>query len=156
LVSEPNFGRLFSLYEKDEMNPTCRLAIIESFLVIAKNIGLRKLFLKRSYLNPLMKSCLKLIEIAKDVQNSNSDYKANPLYLQISLTSIRLLCTVCTVRTNRFYIPGETSIAERLRKRSFDTGTFTLMTHLYSELTTILDLAQPTIVSNNNVLTLNP
>jgi len=70
LVSDTNLSRLFALYEQDEMQPTCRLAIVESFLVIAKNIGLRKLFLKTSYISPLMKSCLKLIDIAKDVQST--------------------------------------------------------------------------------------
>lgn len=38
---------------------------------------------------------------------------------------------VCTVRTNRFYVPGETNIAERLRKKSLDTGLFTLLQHIY-------------------------
>jgi hypothetical protein len=46
---------------------------------------------------------------------------------------------VCTVRTNRFHIPGETGIAERLRKRSFDTGTVTLLQHLFAELTSLKD-----------------
>ena len=34
---------------------------------------------------------------------------------------------VCTVKTSRFYIPGETTISERLRKASFDCGIFTLL-----------------------------
>jgi len=48
----------------------------------------------------------------------------------ISVTSLKILATVCTVKTNKFYIPGETSIAERLRKKAFDTGTFTLLCHM--------------------------
>lgn len=41
---------------------------------------------------------------------------------------------LCTVKTNRFYIPGETSISERLRKSAFDSGTYTLMHHLNKHL----------------------
>jgi hypothetical protein len=45
--------------------------------------------------------------------------------------TLRLLCTICTVKTNRFYIPGETNIVERLRKESFDKGIFAALTHIY-------------------------
>ena len=49
-------------------------------------------------------------------------------------TTIKLLCQVCTVKTSRFYIPGETNIAERLRKRAFDSGLFSVLTQIYKEL----------------------
>jgi hypothetical protein len=55
-------------------------------------------------------------------------------FSNISIASIKVLATVCTVRTTRFYIPGETSIAERIRKKSFDTGVFTLLRHIYHKL----------------------
>lgn len=29
---------------------------------------------------------------------------------------VKLLCIICTVKTNKFYIPGETKLVERLRK----------------------------------------
>ncbi len=49
--------------------------------------------------------------------------------LPLKEATIRLLCVLCTVKTNRFYIPGETHIVERLRKESFDKGIFaTLLT----------------------------
>lgn len=38
---------------------------------------------------------------------------------------------LCTVRTNKFYIPGETNLSERLRKRAFETGVVSLVTYLY-------------------------
>ena len=41
---------------------------------------------------------------------------------------------VCTARKTTAYIPGETNLAERLRKRAFDSGTFTLLTYLFSQL----------------------
>jgi hypothetical protein len=54
--------------------------------------------------------------------------------LELGLVSIKLLCILCTARTNRFYIPGETNLAERIRKRAFDSGTFTVVTHLFRSL----------------------
>ena len=52
----------------------------------------------------------------------------------MSIFSIRILCLLSTVKTNRYYIPGETSISERLRKRSYDSGTFSLLVHLHINL----------------------
>jgi hypothetical protein len=51
--------------------------------------------------------------------------------VEISIISIKVLCTICTVRTNRFYVPGESNISERLRKKSFDLGLFTLLQQIY-------------------------
>jgi hypothetical protein len=39
------------------------------------------------------------------------------------------------VKTTRYYIPGETNAAERLRKYAFDSGIFTLLNYLYTNLT---------------------
>ena len=41
---------------------------------------------------------------------------------------------VCTAKKNAYYIPGETNLSERLRKRAFDSGTFTLLTYLFNQL----------------------
>lgn len=38
------------------------------------------------------------------------------------------------MKTNKYYIPGETGISERLRKRAYDSGTFSLLIHLYLNL----------------------
>jgi hypothetical protein len=38
--------KLFALYESDDLDTNARLAIGETFVTIAKNIGLRKIFLK--------------------------------------------------------------------------------------------------------------
>jgi len=40
-----------------------------------------------------------------------------------------------TVKTTRYYIPGETNIAERLRKYAFDVGIFSLLVNMHNELT---------------------
>lgn len=48
--------------------------------------------------------------------------------------TIKLLCTICTVKTNRFYIPGETNLVERLRKESFDKGIFAALTYIFQTL----------------------
>jgi hypothetical protein len=46
LVTEQNMQKLFALYESDDLDTNARLAIGETFVTIAKNIGLRKIFLK--------------------------------------------------------------------------------------------------------------
>lgn len=53
---------------------------------------------------------------------------------QVKEETIKLLCVICTVKTNRFYIPGETNMVERLRKESYDKGIFACLTYLYSSL----------------------
>lgn len=54
--------------------------------------------------------------------------------MEILQKAIKLLCMVCSARKTQFYIPGETNLSERLRKRAFDSGTFTLLTYIYNEL----------------------
>lgn len=53
---------------------------------------------------------------------------------QICLNTAKLLCNLSTVKTTRYYIPGETNTAERLRKYAFDSGIFTLLNYLYNNL----------------------
>lgn len=45
-----------------------------------------------------------------------------------------MLCVICTVKANRFYIPGETKLVERLRKESFDKGIIATLTFIYKTL----------------------
>lgn len=45
--------------------------------------------------------------------------------------TVKLLCIICTVKTNRFYIPGETKMVERLRKDAFDRGIFATLTYIF-------------------------
>ena len=52
----------------------------------------------------------------------------------MSKNAILVLSITCTVKTNRFYIPGETSVAERLRKSSFDSGIFTMLHYIIMKL----------------------
>ena len=54
--------------------------------------------------------------------------------LEVYQNAIKLLCMVCTARKNQFYIPGETNLSERLRKRAFDSGTYTLLTYIFNQL----------------------
>ena len=74
-----------------------------------------------------MEYCLNILD--EDVTQKKKKGK-----LSISQNCIKLLCLICTPRTNKFYIPGETNLAERIRKRAFDSGTFTLLTFIYHEL----------------------
>ena len=62
LVTECNIKKLFHLYDQDELLIDARLSIGETFLTIAKNIGLRKIFLKPEYLEILLQNSLKLVE----------------------------------------------------------------------------------------------
>jgi len=101
------------------------LAIADTFLIIVKHIGLRKIFLKREYLNSFSKISLSLLE---------GQENPNKRLAEIGILIVKVLCTVCSVKTNRFYIPGETSLAESLRKKSFDTGIMALLTHLHNNL----------------------
>ena len=54
LVNETNIQKLFGLYNQEELQTDARLAIGETFLIIAKNIGLRKIFMKPEYHKCLM------------------------------------------------------------------------------------------------------
>ena len=54
--------------------------------------------------------------------------------LDVFQNAIKLLCMVCTARKTQFYIPGETNLAERLRKQAFDSGTFTLLYYINDKL----------------------
>jgi hypothetical protein len=45
--------------------------------------------------------------------------------------TVKLLCLISTVKTNRFYIPGETKMVERLRKDAFDKGIYATLTYLF-------------------------
>lgn len=49
LVNEHNMSKLFNLYVQEELITQARIAIGETFFVIVKNIGLRKIFLKPEY-----------------------------------------------------------------------------------------------------------
>lgn len=125
LVTEQNMQKLFALYESDDLDTNARLAIGETFVTIAKNIGLRKIFLKYQYHSTLMKYSLQIV----DEQDN-----PNKRLIEISINAIKVLSLICTVKTNRFYIPGETSISERLRKSSFDCGTFTMLHYIIMKL----------------------
>ena len=101
-----------------------RLAIVESFNIIAKNTGLRKVFLRTNTLHVLLKHALLICD-----EKTSSDRTK-----QVKEETVKLLCLIATVKTNRFYIPGETNIVERLRKDAFDRGLFATLTHIYKEL----------------------
>lgn len=47
LVQDVNISKIFNLYDQEEMHTMCRKTIAETFLAIAKNIGLRKIFLRK-------------------------------------------------------------------------------------------------------------
>lgn len=68
------------------------------------------------------------MKIVEEQDNPNSRF------LEISKNAILVLSQTCTVKTNRYYIPGETSVSERLRKSSFDSGIFTMLNYIIMKL----------------------
>ena len=64
LVQEKNLKRLIKVYDDNEMLASTRIAVAECFFIIAKNIGLRKVFLQTSFHRLLCKNALKLIDVA--------------------------------------------------------------------------------------------
>ena len=92
--------------------------------MIAKNIGLRKVFMRPQVLHVLLKHALMLLDEKELTVRTK----------QIKEETVRLLCILCTVKTNRFYIPGETKMVEKLRKDAFDKGIFAALTYLYHKL----------------------
>lgn len=58
--------------------------------------------------------------------------QTKPIELMISL--VKLLCFLCTVKTNNCYIPGETTQVERLRKLAIDSGTYSTVNFIYENM----------------------
>ena len=54
--------KIVNFYNNEEMIVAARVLIAESFILIAKNIGLRKLFFKRDTLNSVMNCALRVAE----------------------------------------------------------------------------------------------
>ena len=117
--------RIIQVYTSEDMHVKFRQEISELFLIIAKNIGLRKIFLNQMLHEVLVENSLAFVDLA-----NGQTSKANTKLLDLYQNAIKLLCLVCTARKTQFYIPGETNLSERLRKRAFDSGTFSLLTYI--------------------------
>lgn len=70
LVIDKNIKRLIKVYDDNEMVVSTRIAISECFFIIAKNIGLRKVFLQPNFHRLLIKTSLKLLDVAKSGHTS--------------------------------------------------------------------------------------
>ena len=53
---------MIDLLGNEEVDPKVRLAVAETFVVITKNLGFRKSFLRQKYFDVLVKVALKVIE----------------------------------------------------------------------------------------------
>ena len=129
LIPEKNMKRIIQAYVSEDLHAKYRLKISETFLIIAKNIGLRKIFLNKSLHEVLVQNSFSYI----DLVNASTQKNSSEL-IELYQNAVKLLCMVCTARKTQCYIPGETNLAERLRKRAFDSGTFTLLTYLHDKL----------------------
>ena len=85
---------------------------------------MRKVFLNKVLHETLVKNALAFLDQMTEITVSS-------YMLEVFQNAIKLLCMVCSARKNQFYIPGETNLSERLRKRAFDSGTYTLLTYIY-------------------------
>lgn len=126
LVQEKQMTRLTSYFSNEEMELDTRVSICQAFIIIAKNKGLRKIFFQRDLLNMLFSIALQILEDRRKRTPSNR--------VLLITTTIKLLCIICTVQKTQYYVPGETNLQERLRKRSFDSGLFSILQHIYNEL----------------------
>jgi len=124
-VSESNIDKMMGLLESEEVDTKVRQSIAETLTVIIKQIGFRKTFLRQKYYDVLTKVALKLLD---EIQNPNEGL------LEISQSALLNLITVNSLNSSRVYIPGETNISERLRKSSFECGTYFLVTHIYENI----------------------
>ena len=93
LVQEKNMKRIIQVYTSEDMHIKFRQEISELFLIIAKNIGLRKIFLKRMLHEGLVGDSLSYV----DLKNAPSS-KTNTKLLELYQNAIKLLCMVCTAR----------------------------------------------------------
>jgi hypothetical protein len=78
-------------------------------------------FLRNDVIHMLLKHAYKICD-EKEVNQRTKVLKEE---------TIKLLCVLSTVKTNRFYIPGETNMVERIRKDCFDKGLFATLTMIY-------------------------
>ena len=51
LVQDRHFKKLLTFYNNEELMVQARVLICECFIIIAKNMGLRKLFFQRDFLS---------------------------------------------------------------------------------------------------------
>lgn len=110
------------------MPPVGRLAVVESFhFIVNKYITQRERFMSNKYLESLMKQSLQIIEF---LQTS----AGNSHFYDLCKLSIHVLCILCSAKTTKFHIPGETNISEILRKKAFDCGILSILTFINSHL----------------------
>jgi len=62
LVSESNLDSMMDLLENEEVDPKVRSSVAETLLIITKNLGFRKSFLRTKYFDVLAKVALKITD----------------------------------------------------------------------------------------------
>lgn len=62
LVQQRNIIKLINFYDSEEIPPPIRKCIVDTYLIIAKNIGLRKIFLRSDLLPVLIEQALRILE----------------------------------------------------------------------------------------------
>ena len=125
MVSENNLDSIIDLLGNEEVDPKVRLALAETLVVITKSLGFRKSFLRTKFFDVLAKIALRVVE---DRENPTEQL------IEISSLVIQVLIQVNSLTSNRVYIPGESKISERLRKCSFDSGTYFLFAYIFASL----------------------
>ena len=81
--------RLLTFYESDEMFLTVRLSIIDAFNTVAKNIGLRRIFLRREFVKVFVDKALKILD--------EQERKRSSRFCDLYLKTIELLIVCCNV-----------------------------------------------------------
>lgn len=125
MIQERHLMKMVLIYDTSDMPADVRLAVIESFHLIGKNIGLRKVFMRPQVLHVFLRHAMMVTDERELTERT----------MQIKDETVKLLCVICTVKTNRHYIPGETNLVERMRKEAFDKGIFATLTYIFNNIT---------------------
>jgi hypothetical protein len=97
---------MLSITVNKDISRTVKIIFVDSLTMIAKNTGMRHLFLAPSVLHPIIEATLQKLE-EKD---------PNEEILSIFDSYCKLLCTLSSIKNTKFYIPGETASSDQLRK----------------------------------------
>lgn len=83
LIRIDYIGKVFNLFDQDETTLEAREAITNVFIVIAKNMSIRKILFKKEHLVPIMKLCFSIL---------GQQESPNKRLVELSFTAIKVLC----------------------------------------------------------------
>ena len=85
LVLDKNMNKLLRIFQSPEMHWNSRLAILDTFIIIAKHISLRPVFLRDSTLAMVMNFANKVLDGQKSGNKPSR-------YIDLNINCVKLLC----------------------------------------------------------------